>query len=339
VSRAGAGLAGKSPFWGDNFKAMLHITNGDSVIHSFKEVRIPGEYLSWMDVLHDGPVPGGLTLDELAPVRARFIADAGWSPYEAALAGFKERNRRLGEFSRHDEVVLWFEHDLFDQLQLIEILNWFASRNPGQPPLTMINIGSHPEKPDFEGLGELTGSQLAALLPSRKPVAAKQMEISREAWAAFTAPDPSGLAALSQNKDLDSAMPFLRSALVRFLQEYPSAQNGLSRTQEQILRAVADGNRDWKQIYLKSREPEEAVFMGDSSFLLRVDELAGGAAAALQGDRKAGYSMTLLGEALLTSDADWIRSRGEIDCWLGGVHLQGEYSRWRWDKAQGELRT
>jgi len=60
---------------------MLHITNGDSLIHGFKEVKIQGEYLSWMVVLQDGPVPGWRGLEELAKVRARFVAYAGWCTY------------------------------------------------------------------------------------------------------------------------------------------------------------------------------------------------------------------------------------------------------------------
>ncbi len=34
---------------------MLHITNGESVIHSFAAARLEGAYLSWLDVLYEGP--------------------------------------------------------------------------------------------------------------------------------------------------------------------------------------------------------------------------------------------------------------------------------------------
>jgi len=44
---------------------MLHVTNGDSVLAVFREAGIPGTYLAWRDVLHDGPVPQTASLDAL----------------------------------------------------------------------------------------------------------------------------------------------------------------------------------------------------------------------------------------------------------------------------------
>ena len=55
--------------------AVLHIVNGDCAIQALKDSGIEGDFLSWLDVLHDGPVSEGLSLDELFEVRADFIAD------------------------------------------------------------------------------------------------------------------------------------------------------------------------------------------------------------------------------------------------------------------------
>src|SRR6185369_6885619 len=106
--------------------AMLHITNGESVIHSFRASSITGSYLSWMDVLHDGPVPYTSTLEALSDLRAQALQKFRWGSYDEIRSAFAARDRALLDFQRHDEVVLWFEHDLFDQLQLIQILDWFS---------------------------------------------------------------------------------------------------------------------------------------------------------------------------------------------------------------------
>ena len=53
------------------------------------------------------------------------------------------------------QVVLWFEHDLYDQLQLLDILT-LVSATGGTPQL--IVVGSFPGKPSFRGLGELTAA-------------------------------------------------------------------------------------------------------------------------------------------------------------------------------------
>jgi hypothetical protein len=51
---------------------MLHITNGESV--ALPQTGLPGEVIYWNDVLHDGPVPRGLELQELSRVRDEAIS-------------------------------------------------------------------------------------------------------------------------------------------------------------------------------------------------------------------------------------------------------------------------
>src|SRR5262249_4476857 len=99
---------------------MLHITNGESVTGTFRQVKFPGTYLAWNDVLHDGPVPQTATLDELSDVRAQALAGFGAGDLEKLRAGFAARDRALQDFRKHQDVVLWFEHDLYDQLQLLQ---------------------------------------------------------------------------------------------------------------------------------------------------------------------------------------------------------------------------
>src|SRR6185295_19412721 len=100
---------------------MLHITNGESV--SIPQTGLPGQVVYWNDILHDGPVPSGLSLQELSRVRERFISEfLSLPPSEVSFA---RRDEAVLHFRDHEEVVLWFEHDLYDQLQLIQILDWF----------------------------------------------------------------------------------------------------------------------------------------------------------------------------------------------------------------------
>ena len=44
---------------------------------------------------------------------------------------FRARDRGLAHFESFETITLWFEHDLYDQLQLIQILDWFFG-TPGR---------------------------------------------------------------------------------------------------------------------------------------------------------------------------------------------------------------
>jgi hypothetical protein len=308
---------------------MLHVTNGDSVVQTLRQTKLPGKFLSWIDVLHDGPVPDQPP-QELAKTRAEFIASVGFDSYENVLRNFTERDATLSWHESDDEIVLWFEHDLFDQLQLIQILDRLAGEE-FSARLSLINVGSFQGVENFVGLGELNAKQLTSLFPERIEIKPPHLNLGRKAWNAFRAPHP--MPALVLANDDTSALPYLRSSLFRWFEEFPSSHNGLSRSEEQILRAAVDGTQSRRDLFLKCREFEEAIFMGDSSAFWRMDRLASSPQPALAqiGDA---YELTDFGRALLAGEVDWIRGRHGIDVWLGGTHLCGAGGITRWDKEQ-----
>jgi hypothetical protein len=313
---------------------MLHITNGDCVVDGFRAGSIPGTYLPWRDVLHDGAVPRTSSLAALSDIRARVVADLSVESYDAIRSSFAERDRTLADFRRHDETVLWFEHDLYDQLQLIQILDWFSQQDLTGVRLTLIQIGEHPEVPSFHGLGELNGQQLQRLLPSRVPVTQRQLAIGRDAWEAFRAPEPMRL--LDVARRVEPEMPFLAAAVQRFLEEYPSLQTGLSRTERQLLAAGAAGARHRREFYERSQSFEFCPW-GDLSVYMRLDRLATGPSPALDRVGADEFSVNDTGRRLLTGEDDWLRSQQSTDLWLGGVHLTSP-NGWRWSEDERTLK-
>lgn len=290
---------------------MLHITNGDSTAGSLRDSGIAGPVIAWRDVLHEGPVPAGLTLESMSDVRARFLADWDRGSFLELSASFDERDRALRR-ARH--VVLWFEHDLYDQLQLLQILAALSE----QPDTTaeMICIGAFPGVVPFYGLGQLTAVQLASLWPDRRPVTAEQLSLGTHAWNAFTSPDPGAMPQLLAT-DLDT-LPFLGNALRRLLEEYPVSPTGLGRTERQLLHAIAGGVRDFARLFASNAAMEEATFMGDTTVEARLEALIH---ACIPLVTPAPYTLTTAGERVLAGEIDACQLNG-IDRWIGGVHFK-----------------
>src|SRR6185436_7181591 len=97
----------------DTVLAMLHLTNGESAGKSLRRSGVPGSVISWQAVLHEGPVPAGLTLEAMSDVRARFLSHSDPGSFPAVSASFAARDGALR--SAH-HMVLWFEHELSGQL-------------------------------------------------------------------------------------------------------------------------------------------------------------------------------------------------------------------------------
>jgi hypothetical protein len=328
---------------------MLHITNGDSTVYSLAESGLSGEFHAWRDVLHEGPTPGGLTLAEMSRVRSRFLADQGWGDPGEIAAEFSRRDETLAAFRDHDEVVLWFEHDLYDQLQLIQILDWFSRQDRGATALSLICIDRHPGIEPFHGLGQLAASDFPPLFKTRHPVSDAELSLGRAAWEAFCSPDPTSLDALARGET--GALPFLGEALTRHLEEFPSVRRGVARSERHILRLVAAGTHHPLALFMEQALLERRTYVGDTVFwayiqrLTRGSEpllaLSGGAAfslpeSSLAEDRRfmdQSLVLTDCGRAVLEGRADAVERNG-IDRWLGGVHLRGRRAAWRWDEAR-----
>src|SRR5881409_492438 len=115
---------------------MLHIHNGESSAGTLKRSPVPGEIFSFQDALITGPTPARLTGEEWRHIRARHLSESYGVDLDECERRLLNQEQTLASFSDHDEVVLWFEHDLFCQVNLIYLLDWFAARELGKTKLT-----------------------------------------------------------------------------------------------------------------------------------------------------------------------------------------------------------
>jgi Domain of unknown function (DUF1835) len=317
---------------------VLHVTNGDSVAGTLREAGVPGRVLAWRDVLHDGPVPA-VGDAELRRVRAAHLAGRGWGEAAAIERDMAARDALLAEGAR-GECVLWFEADLYDQLQLAQVLD--ALRRLGADParLSLVSVGEYRGIAHFGGLGELRAEQLAALAEQAQPLAAEALDLGAAAWAAFTAPDPSGLAAITRVRSAE--LRFLGEAFGRLLQEYPSRGDGLSLTERRVLMAAAAGAGTAGEVFARVSRAERRPFLVDAVCWAVMAELAGGAAPLLAVEgasepfARRRVAATAAGADVLAGREDHVRLNG-VDRWVGGVRLSGRAVPWRYDERLESL--
>jgi hypothetical protein len=298
--------------------ACMHVTNGDSAAALIAELVAPEPVLPWRDMLHDGPVRAGLGLDELSGERARFLAGCFGLDQEAALAEFRARDACLrAAIGDGTSFVLWFEHDLYDQLQL-------------------------------DHLGRMPPDALARL--AREELTDGQREAALDAWAAFRALTPEPLALSLQVEPV--GLRWLVPAVARLLEELPAPGTGLSRTERRIVELLAEQPRTPGELFEAASATEPARFLGDWPFFMRLDALAVGPRPLVDGLPPGGFPYTgdeagrrayLDTAAKLTpAGRDVLAGRLDraaalpIDRWLGGTHLRPD-RLWRWDATARAL--
>ena len=321
----------------------LHVANGSCTTRLIEAAGIPGAVSIWADPLHDGPVPGGLTDEELLDLRTRHLAGATDPAQIDPVNDLRQWRAVIERHDSYDELILWFEHDLFDQLNLIQLLTWLSDRLPSTKPVSLVCIGSFPGRPNFKGLGELTPDELASLLETRQPVGEAQRSLAARAWNAFREPTPEALDHVRRTDT--AALPYLATAIGRFLQEYPWTTDGLSRSERRLLQLAEPGRIDLSAAFPRMHEDEDAYYISDTSVAELADALArtsppllvltlgqGADGTVLRGS----VTLTDAGRAVLSGQQDRIALCG-IDRWLGGVHLQRDADLWRWDDRRQRI--
>lgn len=310
-------------------ETILNITNGDSAVELMHAANLPGDYLPWRDVLHEGPVPENKSLEELSKIRTSYIVGRGWGTADAISESFITRDRQLKNCHHYDKVILWFEHDLYDQLQILQVLDWFFRNSNIGVSLSMVCVDQY--------LGMQSPDTFKQLIVFEKPVSQKQLLLANQAWVAFCKSTPEHWFYLL-NEDT-SALPFLEGAIVRLLEEYPSASNGLSRTAHKSLSILIEGELSPGKLFGRYMGTEERQFLGDLSYwgilqtlldekLMTLD-VADGESSQLPCGSNSQLSITPLGIAVLQGEKNFLE-HGRLDRCIGGVHLTAE-NTWCWD--------
>jgi hypothetical protein len=319
--------------------AALHVSNGDAT--DLPGTGLAKRVLYWRDVLHEGPVPA-VSSEELRRIRADFLLGAGADDRSEGADMFAERDRVLAA-NRNGEYVLWFEADLYDQLQIIQILDRLVRLGVPSQRITLICIGEHAGIARFGGLGELTAAQLRELAATDAAIRLSDdaTALATRAWAAFTAPSPDGLRSVAETRS--GELRFLAEAFDRLSREYPSTREGLSLTERRILAAVADGASDAGRAFVRAAAREARPYLGDSWCYLMIERMARAPVPLLDGapvkgpiGRRTALALTDAGARVLAGAADHVSLNG-IDRWIGGVHLQGRHVPWRWDEGTETL--
>ncbi|GAA0370672.1 hypothetical protein GCM10009092_38730 [Bowmanella denitrificans] len=214
----------------------LHIRCGSDIRDGLRQAGIKGDFLEFSDPFCQGPV---VDSEQWHTLRSEFIA----RHYELALPEVEEKQRRayqqLAEVHQYPHLVLWFEHDSYDQLILAFILTHLKPLALGYR-LELICISEYPGIERFCGLGQLSPEQLKQLyLQQRQAVSSAHYADAENVWHSFVQGDVARLNHIIQSGT--PSIPAMAGALKRQLQELPWTDCGLGLSAQLTVQILQDG--------------------------------------------------------------------------------------------------
>lgn len=259
---------------------ILHITNGDIAADKVAAAGI-APVLRWRDVLHDGELLPDPTGEEFRAARVSFIVERGWAPEHLVASAFAARDAMLALAAKNgDEFVLWFEADLYDQFQMLDILERLRRYGVTADRISAHVVDEWPGIARFAGLGQLSPEDFKALAAQTPDTV--DLDFAGRAWTALTEV-PTRLAAIARTK-IGGGLRFVPDAFARWMREFPWTSDGLTLTERRVMEQLADGPASGDDLFRAIGQAETRPWLGDLSFYDRLDALAEMGAIRVDGD-------------------------------------------------------
>ncbi len=308
---------------------MIHLHNGDSVAITARRALLPGRHVAFRETFISGPVRPGLRPQEWIEERARFIAGYFGEHLLRVRNEILEQEQMLDAIREEEEIVLWFEHDLFCLANFLYLLVRLRKARRLSAVWCPRALGAMPEE------------ELVTTYMSRAAVPPLMLRIAAEAWKGYSAHDATALNRFVQQEWPD--FPFLRDGMTLHAMRFPSTRNGLGEVEQRAMTGIDGGATDFNALFARFDANPPRYGFGDGEFLRHLRRLASCAVPMItineSGDGtppKALFGITPAGRKVLAGEADFIELNN-ADLWLGGVHLTNEVL-WRWDAEARAVR-
>jgi hypothetical protein len=303
---------------------MIHFHNGDVTAALARRSGVPGRHMPFRESLATGPVRRDLPQMEWVETRARFLSEAHDDNLLRVRNELLEQEKNIDAARQEEEVVLWFEHDLFCLAHLLYLTKRFAN-------CRYFTLVWTPNP-----IGLCTVDEMLAHYRSRAPMTPTMLRAADAAWTAYTSEDPAALNRFLRQDIPD--FPFLVDGLRLHASRFPSVRNGLGEDERRMMELIDAGAADFGTLFSRFNPDPPRYGFGDGEVLRHLRRLAWCAVPMItmveipNEEPKASLSVTPAGRNVLAGSVDFI-DLNVPDFWLGGAHVTRE-KVWRWDGSQ-----
>lgn len=332
----------------------LHIRCGNDIKQSLQACGFVGDFLEVSNPFPQGPVPHFNPLDHFVRTRTQFIHQS-YSDFvpahyientDSEIRNVEQTLRTLPQ--HYERVVLWYEHDSFDQLSKAYVYAHLAQLDLHNTVVDCVQIDRFPGVRKFIGIGQLsqTPEAILALWPQRKTVTNQELAFSARCWQAFASDDPTELWRVSQQAN--APLPIMQKAMQRVLLELPWTDNGLGLSEQLALETLAqEGVLCPGEIFnLLMTELEPLPFLGDIMLVTILRSLWQGEQPAIHcvevkpdahPMERFNLTITEHGRELLQCKQHWLetnQSNAHTKRNVGGIRINPGGQNWCWSAEQ-----
>ncbi|WP_298485990.1 DUF1835 domain-containing protein [uncultured Maribacter sp.] len=229
--------------------SLLHITNGDSFTDRLKKLNLDGDIITWREMLCEGKTLNQVGTESFWKTRYEFLH----KNYKVSKSWFVEKTlkeyRSLCNHKKEDQIVLWFEYDLFCQVNMLAVISWLKTHRK-YAQISLVCSGKEGKTDKLYALNELTDAKLLKLYKNKTILSLDDIEYADYVWQLYCSDNPMRLENLTDFKNYK--FHYLEDALKTHLKRFPSISNGLNLMENNILQVANAKQPSSKKVFLNS---------------------------------------------------------------------------------------
>ncbi|MDH3493883.1 MAG: DUF1835 domain-containing protein [Acidobacteriota bacterium] len=242
---------------------LIHVLPGDSLAGPFEKTGIDGEVVVCRECFVDGDTQAQ-DLAGLWKNRSAFLSGNYGVSEEDYQKKTVEEFERLERLAAGNEVVLWFEYELFCQVNLWFTI-WYLRNTDTTPRILYPLVEDDSEL--WKGFGHLSVDQLKACFESRTAISPGDVRLAIELWEAFRTRNFKMLRLLADREN--DAFPTVKTVV--------DAACEIESRPRRILQSIVDGGKTEFGEVLREFNEQAAVYgFGDLQVKRIFEDLEGG---------------------------------------------------------------
>ena len=216
--------------------SQLHITNGDNFTERLRKLKYKGEIITWREMLCEGKTETNVGSEAFWKTRFEFLH----KNYNVSKSWFVEKTlkeyRSLCNHKQQDEIILWFEFDLFCQINMLAVLSWLKTHRR-HAEISLVCSGYQEDGQTLLGLSDLSDAQVDELYKKKIVLTQDDIEYADYVWQLYCSDNPIRLENLTDYENYH--FEYLENAIKAHLKRFPTIKNGLNELENRILQ-IAD---------------------------------------------------------------------------------------------------
>ncbi|GAB5473684.1 MAG: hypothetical protein Mars2KO_17830 [Maribacter sp.] len=244
--------------------SLLHITNGDAFTERLGSLQLKGDVITWREMLCEGKTLTNVGSENFWKTRFEFLN----KNYKVSKSWFIEKTlkeyRSLCNHKQQDHIVLWFEYDLFCQINMLAVLSWLKA-NRKYAEISLVCSGKEDESERLYALNDLNDSQLLKLYENRTILSQDDIEYADYVWQLYCSDNPMRLENLRDFENYQ--FKYLSEGIKSHLHRFPSIKNGLNEMENYILKLALEERPTSKKSFLGTILKNQGTLgFGDSQY-------------------------------------------------------------------------